>query len=379
MSKNLTLLLLSLFPVLLSANDTVTFPTLADFWDGRAVWQMTHRDVGLPVGESDTVQLSPTHYRSYLHASYRSAQVRDQCGDPVPFPGCTTVWDSDDAGESFQLASPVCLFPCGSCPCTDERDHIQAQQYPRVAVAADGTFYMAYEWHAQTRLRTSADGVTWTPGLGFRFPSGTWPISYQPCDEVERIGVHPNIEGQADGCLVGAPPGIYIDGDMLYLFVAAGSAPGHMRCYKGNRHHVEHDPTTLTRCEHDPLFAGASDYGASDVFGAEAHDAFGFRYVSSAEVMRVGDRYYMAYEGIRGPDVLNRGWDTQFGLGFARSMSDDIDGEWEVWPNNPALQPMSPNFGIGHADLLLVDGQTIMYTATSMNTRGRYVLVWATD
>jgi hypothetical protein len=34
------------------------------------------------------------------------------------------------------------------------------------------------------------------------------------------------------------------------------------------------------------------------------------------------------------------------------------------------------NWGIGHADLLVVDGQTWMYTATSQTTRGRYVLRW---
>ena len=32
--------------------------------------------------------------------------------------------------------------------------------------------------------------------------------------------------------------------------------------------------------------------------------------------------------------------------------------------------------GIGHADLLVVDGVTIMYTQTGEQTRGRYVLAW---
>jgi hypothetical protein len=92
--------------------------------------------------------------------------------------------------------------------------------------------------------------------------------------------------------------------------------------------------------------------------------------------MRVGDRYYMAYEGIRGPDILNRGWDTQFALGFARTVGGEIDGAWEKWDGNPAILPLSPNFGVGHADMLIVDGETIMYTATSMSTRGKYVLRW---
>jgi hypothetical protein len=149
-----------------------------------------------------------------------------------------------------------------------------------------------------------------------------------------------------------------------------------MRCYKGDRHAAILDPLTLQRCEHDPLFAGADTYGPPDARGAEANPYFDFRYVSSADVLKVDNHYYMAYEGIRGPDVLNRGWDTQFALGFARSTGPAIDGPWEKWPGNPALLPLSPNFGVGHADLLIVDGETVMYTATSMNTRGRYVLRW---
>ena len=41
------------------------------------------------------------------------------------------------------------------------------------------------------------------------------------------IGLHPHIhyELQYD-CLVGGPPGIYIEGDQLTLFVAQGQAPG---------------------------------------------------------------------------------------------------------------------------------------------------------
>jgi hypothetical protein len=34
------------------------------------------------------------------------------------------------------------------------------------------------------------------------------------------------------------------------------------------------------------------------------------------------------------------------------------------------------NWGIGHADLLIVDGVTYMITATSTSTRGRYRLAW---
>lgn len=363
-----------------SAQSSIS-PTLEDFWDGNAIWELDVFDSGLPVGESDTIQVNDTLFRSYLHASYQSAGILDQCGEPVSFPGCTTRWTSTDGGHTFGLDAPICLIPCGACPCTDERDHITAQQYPRVAFVYDDTnqvesAYMVYEWHAQTRLRTSTDGINWSPGTAIRFPGGTWPTAYSPCSPVEQIGIHPNIEGQLDGCLVGAPPGIYVEGDILYIFVTAGSAPSHMRCYKGDRFAVMNDTLNVQQCDTDPLFSGAQNYGAIDVFGEDANEYFDFRYMSSADVLKVGSHYYMAYEGIRGPDVLNRGWDTQFALGFARSVSDEIDGAWEKWQDNPALRPLSPNFGIGHADLLVINGQTILYTATSMDTRGRYILRW---
>jgi hypothetical protein len=84
-----------------------TQPTLADLWDGRAEWVVDIADVGLPVGESDTVQIDDNTYWSYLHASNQSAQVIDQCGQPVAFPGCLTRWTSLDAGQSFALETPV--------------------------------------------------------------------------------------------------------------------------------------------------------------------------------------------------------------------------------------------------------------------------------
>ncbi len=356
-------------------------PTLDDFWDGQAEWVMDIVDVGLPIGESDTVVRGEGVFWSYLHASYESAGIVDQCGDPVAFPGCLTVWESTDGGESFALPAQVCLLPCDSCPCEDQRDHhgwtpngdrAAAQQYPRVFFAEDEA-YLVYEWHAQTILQRSADGVAWSDWSYLTVPGGTWPSSVTPCSDVERIGSHPNIRGEAFDCLVGAPPGLYINGDMLYVFVAAGSAPGHMRCYKGNRY----EPLdSLQVCDTDPLFEGARDYGPTDITDERANAYFDFRYVSSADVLRVGDRYYMTYEGIRGPDVLERGMDTQFGLGFARSVSDRIDGAWEKYPDNPVIMDMTFNWGVGHADLIIIDGVTYMYTATSQETRGRYVLQW---
>lgn len=349
-------------------------PTLADFWDGRAEWVMDIADVGLPVGESDTLYKGDGVYWSYLHASQQSAGVIDQCGEPVEFPGCTTLWQSTDGGESFALTSPVCLMTCGSCPCDDQRDHITAQQYPRVYDAGDGHYYMAYEWHAQVMLRQSTDGLNWSDWEYLLTPGGTWPSSYASCTATEKIGPHPNIRGEVHDCLVGAPPGLYVEGNVIYVFVAAGSAPGHMRCYKGDRFG---DLGRLGRCDNDPLFSGAAEYGPTDITeGAAVNPYFDFRYTSSADVLKVDDHYYMAYEGIRGPDVLERGMDTQFALGFARSVGDAIDGEWEKYTNNPVLSPVAFNLGIGHADLLVVDGVTYMYTQTGENTRGRYVLRW---
>jgi hypothetical protein len=359
--------------VMLSPLRAQELPTLDDFWEGRAAWVVEIEDVGLPIGESDTLYRGGGEYWSYLHASDRSAGVIDQCGEPVAFPGCLTLWRSSDNGRSFSLSSPVCLMSCESCPCDDMRDHITAQQYPRVFDAGD-MFYLAYEWHAQVMLRSSKDGLNWSDWSYLLTPGGTWPSSYAPCSAVEKIGPHPNIRGEVHDCLVGAPPGLYVEDDTLYVFVAAGSAPGHMRCYKGDRHG---DLGALKRCDYDPLFEGAREYGPVDITeGAELAPYFDFRYVSSADVLKVGARYYMAYEGIRGPDVLERGMDTQFALGFARSVQDRIDGSWEKFPGNPVLMPVGFNVGVGHADLLVVDGVTYMITATGENRRGRYVLRW---
>ena len=50
-------------------------PTLDDFWNGRAEWLFLMEDVGLPVGESDTLLMPDGTYWSYLHASTQSAAV----------------------------------------------------------------------------------------------------------------------------------------------------------------------------------------------------------------------------------------------------------------------------------------------------------------
>jgi beta-xylosidase len=83
----------------------------------------------------------------------------------------------------------------------------------------------------------------------------------------------------------------------------------------------------------------------------------------------------MLYEGVRGPMPGDAG-DTQFGLGLARSLTDQIDGPWERYPGNPILVDVPANVGIGHADLAIMDGQTILYTSLDGKTRSRLRLVW---
>jgi hypothetical protein len=230
---------------------------------------------------------------------------------------------------------------------------------------------MVYEWHAQTMIRTSEDGLNWSDWDYLTTPGGTWPSNVFPCSATESIGAHPNIRGQVDDCILGAPPGLYIEGDMLYVFVMAGSALAHMRCYKGNRYG---DLANLQLCETDPLFTGAESYGELDAFGDDAAQNFDFRYISSADILRDGDIYYMAYEGIRGPSELEFGRDNQFGLGFARAQL--LDSQWEKYEGNPIIMGLVDNWGIGHADLIMINGVTYLYSATSQDTRGRYVLVW---
>jgi len=354
-----------------------SFATLDDFWDGAAEWLLEADDVGLPVGESDTVHRGGGEFWSYLHASHQSAGVVDACGDPAPFPGCVTLWKSTDGGLHFSLENPVCLFSCASCPCDAARDHTGQQQYPRVSFDA-GRAFIVYEWGAGTFLRTSVDGLVWSaeahvPG------TGQWQSETQPCSEHESVGDHPNIfdETEFGDCLVGAPPGIYAVDGLLYVFVGMGRDPGHMGCYVG---HLQADSAVgalvggLRKCTSSPLFGATNGYGPLDARGADANPYFEFRTISSADVVRVGDHYYMAYEGVRGPShpaVV----DDQFALGFARTTGSTIDGPWEKYPDNPVIMDVANNWGIGHADWLLVGPATYLYTATSQTARGRYVLV----
>jgi hypothetical protein len=66
---------------------TDVYPTLADFWEGRATFVVDVVNSGLPMGESDTIVRDNGEFWSYLHASQESAGTVDQCGNPVPFQG----------------------------------------------------------------------------------------------------------------------------------------------------------------------------------------------------------------------------------------------------------------------------------------------------
>jgi hypothetical protein len=144
-----------------------------------------------------------------------------------------------------------------------------------------------------------------------------------------------------------------------------------MGCYLGDKYS---GAGGLYQCSSNPLFGAELGYGPIELTGAAANPYFEFRTISSADVVRVGDHYYMAYEGVRGPSSYTV-VDDQYGLGFARSVGPAIDGPWERFPGNPVIMDLSFNWGVGHADIVIVGPATYMYTATGADTRGRYVLV----
>lgn len=345
-------------------------PTLEDFWEGRARFVVEVQNTGLPMGESDTIVMRNGELWSYVHASWQSAGVRDRCGDPVQFPGCVVIYRSFDGGYTFHHdRPPVCQFECQSCPCTTERDHIDQQQYPRVFYAGQA-MVMAHEYRGRVVLRRSYDGVTWSrPEV---IPSsGPYLATEGACAAGQRIGMHPHTAVASD-CLAGGPPGIFIDEGWLYVFFGSGQNPGGLGCFFGP---VNVAARQLQPCVHNPLLRGAAEYGPLLAREAEANPFFDFRTISSAEVQRIGDRFYLMYEGVRGPGPGDPG-DTQFGLGLARSLSDRIDGPWEKYPGNPILVDLPGNIGLGHADLVVLAGQTLLYTSLDGRTRSRLALVW---
>lgn len=342
-------------------------PTLTDFWNGQASWRLDTADTGLPVGESDTLYLGGGAYWSYLHASTQSAGVVDSCGAPVEFPGCVTRWVSTDGGRRFRLAEPRCVLRCDSCPC-DADDHVSQQQYPRIARSDDGWFVMVYEHGGAAWVAYSGDGLWWERPQRVQ-GTGLWRFEDWTCTHPQIIAPHPNFGHEMD-CMAGGPPGLLLANSKVYVFVGLGQNPAHMGCYWAWWGSGRFSP-----CEENPLFDGAAEYGPPDVLGSAAGPYFDFRFATSADVIRTPDgAYYMAYEGIRGPSAPGLWRDDQFGLGLARSTV--VDGVWEKYPGNPILGGVMDNWGIGHADLLAADGVTVMYTASSQTTRGRYVLAW---
>lgn len=357
-----------------SAPASTRFPTLADLWEGRAHFAVEVEDTGLPMGESDTLVMGNGALWSYVHASERSAGVRDQCGDPVAFPGCVVIYESEDGGQTFRLPDPpTCLIACRQCPCDVESDHIVQQQYPRV-VFAEGQAWMVYEYLGRVMLRTSPDGLVWSAPERVA-DSLIWHLWYADCPAQERIGVHPFVRFDYE-CLRGGPPGIFVEEGVVYVFMAQGQNPGALGCFKRPTRAADAD---FAPCTHNPLFVGAASYGPRAHKDAAANPFFDFRTISSAEVLRLGvgaeRRYYILYEGVRGPAEGDPG-DTQFGLGLARSLTDQIDGPWEKHPGNPLLVDLPGNIGLGHADLVVLEGRTYLYTSLDGVTRSRLVLIW---
>lgn len=362
-------------------------PTLDDFWDGRAHFTIEVLDTGLPMGESDTVILPDGTWRSYVHASDQSLGVRDQCGDPVEFPGCLVIFNSADQGKSFhpmrdEVGAPICQIECVRCPCDSRRDHVDQQQYPRVVslttenkgtTRALDQWLLVYEYRANTILRRSSDGLAWSSPTEVPL-TGIWQDWLMPCRPEATIGDHPYTPTQYD-CLVGSPPGIYADANanppQLYIFVGQGQNPSGMGCYRGPLN----GPTSLLRaCEHNPLFVGALEYGPQDG-RVDANAFFDFRTISSAEIIPVGDRYYLFYEGVRGPGPGDQG-DTQFLLGLARSTTPALDGPWELFPGNPLFINLPGNVGLGHADVVVASADTYLYTTLDGNQRSQLRLRW---
>ena len=360
-------------------------PTITDLWNGRAQFVVVSENTGLPMGESDTLVVGDSIY-SYIHASHQSAGVLDQCGAPVEFPGCVVLLESDDIRTPFRIISntgdsPSCLFPCASCPCDSLRDQIDQQQYPRVVRQTDSSgdrWWMVYEYRATIFLRRSTDGMAWSRPEEVPL-TGVWQTWLMGCQPWEKIGEHP-FAGKSYDCLVGSPPGLFLDGETLYVFVGLGQNPGHMGCFYGP---ADGPAAQMRKCKNNPLFTGSTNYGPEEQVDATTNPYFDFRTISSADVIEVleegfGKRYYMLYEGVRGSAAGDAG-DTQFALGVARSLTSQIDGPWERFGENPILIDQPGNVGVGHADLLVIDGQTVLFTSLDGESRSRLELRWKSE
>jgi hypothetical protein len=148
-----------------------------------------------------------------------------------------------------------------------------------------------------------------------------------------------------------------------------------MGCYLGK---IGGNARRFEPLQDNPLFSGAREYGPLAETGPQTNPYFDYRTISPAEVVKVSDGYYMLYKGVRGPGPADPG-DSQFGLGLARSLTSRIDGPWEKYFANPILVDLPGNIGLGHADLVIFDGQTVLYAALEADVRSRLALVWKAD
>lgn len=48
----------------------------------------------------------------------------------------------------------------------------------------------------------------------------------------------------------------------------------------------------------------------------------------------------------------------------------------EKYPGNPILVDLPGNIGLGHADRVVIDGRTVLYTALQPDQRSRLDLIW---
>ncbi len=239
---------------------------------------------------------------------------------------------------------------------------------------------MAYEFGGKTFLRASPDGLSWD-NAQWVFNTGVWTRQIRACKPWEVVRPHPFAKPDYE-CLAGGPPGIYVEGDTLYVFVAMGQNPGAMGCLLiplplGERL-GEGDAMNAKPCVHNPLFVGNWQYGNPDDTTVASNAHFDHRTLSSAEITKIDNRYYMFYEGVRGPGPNDVG-DNQFGLGLARSVTARIDGPWEKM-SRPVVANLPGNIGLGHADVVIApNGETILFTSLDGKVRSRLKLVWKTN
>jgi hypothetical protein len=350
-------------------------PTLADFWAGRARFVVDVADTGLPMGESDTVAMSNGELWSFVHASDRSAGVVDSCGAAVEFPGCLVIYRSVDGGVTFTLpgSPPVCQIPCRQCPCPED-EHVRQQQYPRVFFDGD-LLTLVYEYLGRVMVRRSPDTATWTPAEHMA-DTTIWHLWFRDCVAAERIGRHPFAPFDYE-CLAGGPPGLYIEGDTLFVFTALGQNPSAMGCFfaaaDGIRAGVPPLRAQPALCRRGQLRAGGRHRRGGQRALRLSHDQFG------------GGRQGGRGRGRPLLHALRRGAGSRAGRpgryavrGGAGALADgsSIDGPWEKFPGNPLLVDLPGNIGLGHADLVVIDGRTYLYTALDGVTRSRLALEW---